>query len=111
MLHVDRFGNCITNIERRDVDKVLQGAAATISAGPHEIARIVTTYDEAAGTEPCALFGSTDHLEIAVKSGSAAERLSLTRGHAGGGQAAAATVSQGGWPPAAAHTGPPSLLR
>ena len=80
VLHIDRFGNAITNIERRDVEKVIQGGAAMVAAGPHEIARIVTTYDEAAENEPCALFGSTEHLEIAVKSSSAAEQLSLARG-------------------------------
>jgi len=80
VLHIDRFGNCLTNIERRDVDKVAQGGPTTVIAGPHEIARIVTTYDEATGSAPCALFGSTDHLEIAVKSASAAERLALARG-------------------------------
>ena len=80
VLYVDRFGNGITNIERRDVDKVAQGLGATVTVGPHEIGRLVSTYDEASGREPVALFGSTDHLEIAVKSGSAAERLSLTRG-------------------------------
>ena len=80
VLHIDRFGNAITNIERRDVEKVIQGGAVLVTAGPHEIARIVTTYDEAAENEPCALFGSTEHLEIAVKSSSAAEQLSLARG-------------------------------
>ena len=41
---------------------------------------LVMTYAEAAPQETCALFGSTDHLEIAVNSGSASERLNLTRG-------------------------------
>jgi S-adenosylmethionine hydrolase len=40
----------------------------------------VATYAEAADDEVCALFGSTDHLEIAVRGGSAALRLGLTRG-------------------------------
>jgi len=80
VLYVDRFGNCITNIDRRDVEKLGQGVGLSVTAGAHAIARIVTTYDEASGTEPCALFGSTDHLEIAVKSASAAERLALGRG-------------------------------
>ena len=33
-----------------------------------------------AADEVCALFGSTDHLEIAVNAGSASDRLSLGRG-------------------------------
>jgi S-adenosyl-L-methionine hydrolase (adenosine-forming) len=82
VLHVDRFGNCITNIERRDVEKLSLSGPVTVTAGPHTIARIVATYDEATGSEGSALYGSTDHLEIAVKSGSAAERLALERGTA-----------------------------
>jgi S-adenosylmethionine hydrolase len=40
----------------------------------------VNTYAEAASGVLCALFGSSDHLEIAVNGGSAAERLQLGRG-------------------------------
>jgi S-adenosyl-L-methionine hydrolase (adenosine-forming) len=80
VLRVDRFGNCITNIDRRHFEKVAQGGIVTITAGPHEVPRLVSTYDEAQGPEPCALFGSTDHLEVAVNASSAAERLGLVRG-------------------------------
>ena len=41
---------------------------------------MVATYAEAPPGELCALFGSTDHLELAVHAGSAAERLGLGRG-------------------------------
>jgi len=40
----------------------------------------VTTYADAPAGELCALFGSTDHLEIAVNAGDAAARLALARG-------------------------------
>jgi len=42
----------------------------------------VSTYSDADAGIVCALFGSTDHLEIAVSGGSAADRLGLTRGAA-----------------------------
>ncbi len=80
VLRVDRFGNCITNIDRRAFDRVVQGGAVTIQAGTHDIPRLVTTYDEATEDVPCALFGSTDHLEMALKAASAAARLGLARG-------------------------------
>ncbi len=80
VLRVDRFGNCITNIERRSVEKLAHGAGLAITAGGHGIPRLVSTYDEAQGDDPCALFGSTDHLEVAVQAASAAARLGLSRG-------------------------------
>lgn len=80
VLRVDRFGNCITNIDRRSFDKLAHGGHVTISAGAHEIPRLVSTYEEAQGADACALFGSTDHLEVAVNAASASERLGLVRG-------------------------------
>ena len=80
VLRVDRFGNLVTNIDRRIFERFAQDGALAIAAGPHPVARLVATYDEASGGEPVALFGSTDHLEIAVRSASAAERLALGRG-------------------------------
>jgi S-adenosylmethionine hydrolase len=80
VIHIDRFGNCITNIERRDVEKAVPDGALAIAAGSHHIAGIVSTYDEAEGDLPCALYGSSEHLEIAIKAGHAATRLRLDRG-------------------------------
>lgn len=80
VVRVDRFGNLITNIDRRMLEQVSGGGAIAITAGDRDIARIVDTYAEAPAGEVCALFGSTDHLEIAVHAGDAARTLGLTRG-------------------------------
>jgi S-adenosylmethionine hydrolase len=80
VMRVDRFGNCITNIDRRTFDRAAGGARVSITAGPHGISRLVATYEEASGAEACALFGSTDHLEVAIRGESAAARLGLARG-------------------------------
>ena len=53
-----------------------------ITAATHRIGRVVTTYADAAADEVCALFGSSDHLEIAVNAGNASDRLNLSRGAA-----------------------------
>jgi S-adenosylmethionine hydrolase len=87
IVHIDRFGNCITNIDRRDVDRATHGEPLSVTVGPHRIPRLVATYADAAEGEACALYGSTDHLEIAVRAGSAASHLGLLRG-------AAVTVSR-----------------
>ncbi|MEZ5285288.1 MAG: SAM-dependent chlorinase/fluorinase [Vicinamibacterales bacterium] len=81
VVRVDRFGNCVTNIERRLVERLAAEGTVAITAAGHEIPRLVDTYEEAQGIEACALFGSTDHLEIAVSGGSAAARLGLARGN------------------------------
>jgi S-adenosylmethionine hydrolase len=80
VLRVDRFGNLVTNIDRKTFERIAQAGAIQIVVGDHPISRLVATYAEAAAGELCALFGSTDHVEIAVNAGSAAERLSLGRG-------------------------------
>jgi S-adenosylmethionine hydrolase len=80
VLRVDRFGNLVTNIDRKLFEKFAHTNGIEISAAAHGVARVVATYAEAAPGEVCALFGSTDHLEIAVNAGSASDRLILTRG-------------------------------
>jgi S-adenosylmethionine hydrolase len=80
VLRIDRFGNLVTNIDRKLFDKFSQSASIEISADSHRVPRVVTTYGEAGAGEVCALFGSTDHLEIALNAGSASEHLGLSRG-------------------------------
>ncbi len=82
VLRVDRFGNLVTNIDHRLFDAFAQAGPLEIVAGAHDIPRLVATYSEVAAGDACALFGSSDHLEIAVNAGSAAERLGLSRGAA-----------------------------
>ncbi len=80
VVRVDRFGNLITNIDRRTFDQFARDGTIAVRAGVHDIRRLVATYAEAAPGELCALFGSTDHLEIAANSGDAAALLGLSRG-------------------------------
>ncbi len=80
VVRVDRFGNLITNIDRRVFEKLASGGGVAIRVGPHEISTLVSTYADASSGEICALFGSTDHLEVAANGDSAARRLDLGRG-------------------------------
>ena len=79
VVRVDRFGNLITNIDRRMFETLAQHGVE-IQAGDHRISQVVSTYADAPAGDVCALFGSTDHLEIAANGASAAERLALGRG-------------------------------
>jgi S-adenosylmethionine hydrolase len=80
VLRADRFGNLVTNIDRRTFEKFTASQPFFIDAGGHAVERLVDTYAEIAAGDVCALFGSTDHLELAARSSSAAERLGLTAG-------------------------------
>ena len=53
-----------------------------LDAAGSRVERLVATYAELPADGVGALFGSTDHLELAAPSASAAERLGLTRGAA-----------------------------
>lgn len=79
VLRVDRFGNLITNIDRRLFDTVAD-AALDIQVGAHHVSKVVSTYTDIPPGEVSALFGSTEQLEIAANGASAAELLALGRG-------------------------------
>jgi S-adenosyl-L-methionine hydrolase (adenosine-forming) len=80
VVRVDRFGNLVTNVDRKTFEKVAASGSLHITIGEAAIPKVVGTYAEATPGEPCALFGSTDHLEIALNGASAAERLGAARG-------------------------------
>ena len=80
VLRIDRFGNLVTNIDRRAFDRLASTGEIEIEAGGHPVERLVETYADIAADEVCALFGSTDHLEIAANTASAVERLGLDHG-------------------------------
>ena len=80
IVRVDRFGNLITNIDRRTFEQFAAARSIAIDIGGKEIPRIIATYAEVPAGELCALFGSTDHLEVAINAGDAATKLGLGRG-------------------------------
>jgi S-adenosyl-L-methionine hydrolase (adenosine-forming) len=79
---VDRFGNLVTNIDRRRFDQFRHDASISIAVDGQIVDRLVATYAEAPAGSICALFGSSDHLELALNGGSAARQLGLGRGAA-----------------------------
>jgi len=80
VVRVDRFGNLVTNIDRKSVERLGQGGGISIDAAGQRVERLVATYAELPPDGVGALFGSTDHLELAAPSASAANRLGLSRG-------------------------------
>jgi hypothetical protein len=80
VMRVDRFGNLITNIDRRTFEQLASQGTVAVTVGGHDVPRMVATYADAPPRELCALFGSTDHLEVAINAGDAAQVLGLGRG-------------------------------
>src|SRR5205809_247825 len=79
VVRVDRFGNLITNIDRKTFEK-LADSPLDIRAGTHQVSRVVSTYADASPGDVFALLGSTDHLETVANGASAAAALDLGRG-------------------------------
>jgi len=77
VLRVDHFGNLVTNISRAMVDRVSGRGPIRITVGGHGVGALVETYAAAAPGGVCALFGGSDHLEIAENGGRATDRLGL----------------------------------
>ncbi len=82
VVHVDRFGNLVTNIDRRTFEAFARSQGVALSVEGHSVAGVVATYADIRAGEVCGLFGSSDHLELAVNGGSAAAALGTARGAA-----------------------------
>lgn len=90
IVHVDHFGNCITNIRRssiadaleRDEETVHPGDLPPVKAyvGTTSLDSIHSTYGDVPEEDPVLLFGSTGFLEVGINGGSAAERLDIRKG-------------------------------
>lgn len=78
VIHVDHFGNLITNLPDSLLPRLQ--AVGRIRCGDSQVDQIVGTYGEANPGSLVALAGSQGFLEIAVVEGRAAERLSAGRG-------------------------------
>ena len=74
ILHVDRFGNLVTNVRAEDHTDV------TTAAFVGRTARLVRAYADAQPDEVVLLEGSAGYLELAINCGSAADATSLERG-------------------------------
>ena len=78
VVHIDAFGNAITNIVSSDLSGC--GQKMRFEVGGVEIHGLVTCYADVPRGTVCALLGSGDSLEISLVEGSAAGQLGLRRG-------------------------------
>jgi S-adenosylmethionine hydrolase len=81
LVHVDRFGNLVSDVSRDLWDRTVPTASALqVQVAEWTGTALLRTYADAPPGEPLALFGSLGYLEVAVNGGSAAQRLGVGRG-------------------------------
>jgi S-adenosylmethionine hydrolase len=79
ILHVDRFGNLITNIGMRELH-AFPADAVSVTIGSVSIDRLVPSYASVPQGAPLLIISSWGLLEIAVREGNAAERFGAAAG-------------------------------
>ena len=80
VIHVDRFGNLITNITANELPEERVKAGVRCRVGKHDAPRLLTHFAEAAANELFAYFGSAGFLELAVSRQNAARMVEARRG-------------------------------
>ena len=81
VLHIDHFGNVVTNFRPADVPR---DRPFEMTLGPHHIAHVARNYAECAPGELFLIVGSSGYLEISVNQAPAAKALGCEVGAPGG---------------------------
>ncbi len=77
IVHVDRFGNCITNIEAAQLEALGPPDCIRIRCAGLELGPLCTTYSDVAPGEDLALIGSDGRLELARRDGDLAAETGI----------------------------------
>jgi len=80
ILHIDAFGNVVSNIDEVRLFRFVQGRPFVIRAGKKSIHGLKEGYWEGKKGEPIALLGSGGFLEISVRDGDAQKILKVRKG-------------------------------
>lgn len=81
IIHIDRFGNCVTNITPSDLTAKMVAAGATLRLKGKVVKSFRNYFAEAEGKDKLfAIWGSAGFLEIAATNKSAAKLLNARRG-------------------------------
>jgi len=80
IVHVDTFGNLISNIDEQTLFAFTKSRPFSVKAGRVSFSGLKRGYWEGRGGEAIALIGSGGFLEISVREGSAAKRLKMRKG-------------------------------
>jgi S-adenosyl-L-methionine hydrolase (adenosine-forming) len=79
IIHIDRFGNCVTGIQRSALPENGLPETFALEAGNHQVRQLKRYYLEEGGQPnvPFVIWGSIGFLEISLVSSSAAKHLGL----------------------------------
>jgi len=77
IIHVDHFGNCITNITPQHLELLGASQDLVVTIIDQRISGLQQTYADSSVGALVALIGSSDHLELAVRNGNAAQTLGV----------------------------------
>ena len=80
IIHIDHFGNCVTNFDRDRLQHLLTARSFRLRVKEYEIHQLSRTYSEATAGEPFVVIGSAGFLEISARCSSAARELKITVG-------------------------------
>jgi S-adenosylmethionine hydrolase len=78
-VHIDRFGNAITNLDAAQLES-WSGRGVSVRVGKRALGPLRLYYQAVGAGQPLALISSTGFLEIAVNGGDAAATLGLKIG-------------------------------
>jgi S-adenosylmethionine hydrolase len=82
VVHIDRFGNCVTNLTKKMLGSAGSAKAWRMAVGGHELNSFHPFFAEANPGEVFCTNGSAGFLEISVRNASAAKLLRVERGQA-----------------------------
>ncbi|RUA28781.1 MAG: S-adenosyl-l-methionine hydroxide adenosyltransferase [Bacteroidetes bacterium] len=77
VVHIDDYGNLITNILKYDYDILSKGKSVQIKFRNYSLTGVQEHYHESQGGEAFAIFNDQGVLEIGIKQGNAAELLGM----------------------------------
>src|SRR5436190_5250883 len=80
VVHIDRFGNCVTNLTKEMLRSAGSATAWRIAVGTQEINSFHAFFADASDGEVFCTSGSAGFLEISVRNASAAKLLRVERG-------------------------------
>lgn len=82
IIHIDRFGNCVTNISQRELSPEMISAGASLTLNGESVTSFKTYFAEGTGNTDrvFGIWGSAGFLEIAASNQSAAKILKAQRG-------------------------------
>lgn len=80
VIHIDKFGNLITNLSKSLIEDVIDSKNVKIYVGNTILDEIVATFGSVPEGEPAAFIGSSGMLEVGINKGNAEQMLGVQKG-------------------------------